>query len=215
MSMISWLRLLVVRAKRPLPILDLHAWTIFSLHYTAKFLLPCLSTRISPLPSSHLLSFPHISNPFQLNAEHSLTLPGATTGSIRNRISALRVKQRDLYESLGWDLPSGGAGHSTKKTPSKPSKSTTATPKSTGKSSGKRNFVVGSDDEDSDAGMGVETPSKKPRKVTVNEGKKGLGLKREVKREYDYDYGSEEEVVGAEVHTPKGYYGLGDDEEDY
>ncbi|EAT83235.1 hypothetical protein SNOG_09043 [Parastagonospora nodorum SN15] len=34
---------------------------------------------------------------------------------IRNRISALRVKQRNLYEEMGWDVPEGGAGHSAKK----------------------------------------------------------------------------------------------------
>ncbi|KAH4812793.1 hypothetical protein HBH61_079900 [Parastagonospora nodorum] len=40
---------------------------------------------------------------------------GTTVGSIRNRISALRVKQRNLYEEMGWDVPEGGAGHSAKK----------------------------------------------------------------------------------------------------
>jgi hypothetical protein len=35
--------------------------------------------------------------------------PGTSLGSIRNRISSLRVKQRNLYESLGWELPDGGA----------------------------------------------------------------------------------------------------------
>ncbi|KAF3038103.1 hypothetical protein E8E12_004028 [Didymella heteroderae] len=41
--------------------------------------------------------------------------PSATVGSIRNRISALRVKQRNMYEERGWQLPEGGAGHSAKK----------------------------------------------------------------------------------------------------
>ncbi|KAI8940605.1 hypothetical protein NX059_001878 [Plenodomus lindquistii] len=40
----------------------------------------------------------------------------ASTGSIRNRISKLRVQQRNLYEGLGWEVPEGGAGHSSKKT---------------------------------------------------------------------------------------------------
>jgi len=40
---------------------------------------------------------------------------GTTVGSIRNRISTLRVKQRNLYEEMGWDVPEGGAGHSAKK----------------------------------------------------------------------------------------------------
>lgn len=43
-------------------------------------------------------------------------------GSIRNRISTLRVKQRNMYEERGWELPEGGAGHSTKKTKATPSK---------------------------------------------------------------------------------------------
>ncbi|KAL5121762.1 hypothetical protein ACEQ8H_000449 [Pleosporales sp. CAS-2024a] len=41
--------------------------------------------------------------------------PGATQGSIRNRVSALRVKQRNLYEAMGWAVPEGGAAHSAKK----------------------------------------------------------------------------------------------------
>ncbi|EMD88324.1 hypothetical protein COCHEDRAFT_1109512, partial [Bipolaris maydis C5] len=66
-------------------------------------------------------------------------------GSIRNHISVLRIKQRDLYEQLGWTLPEGGAGHSSQK----------KTPKSAKKRNG---------DEDADDGDAVlETPSKKPR----------------------------------------------------
>lgn len=38
-----------------------------------------------------------------------------TVGSIRNRISALRIKQRNLYEEMGWQVPEGGAGYSAKK----------------------------------------------------------------------------------------------------
>ncbi|KAF2128346.1 hypothetical protein P153DRAFT_404397 [Dothidotthia symphoricarpi CBS 119687] len=45
----------------------------------------------------------------------STAFPGTTAGSIRNRISALRVKQRTLYDDLKWELPEGGAGHSAKK----------------------------------------------------------------------------------------------------
>lgn len=48
----------------------------------------------------------------------SSAFPGTTTGSIRNRISALRVKQRDMYEEAGWMLPEGGA----LKKPSMPAK---------------------------------------------------------------------------------------------
>ncbi|KAE8850685.1 hypothetical protein PTNB73_00297 [Pyrenophora teres f. teres] len=71
--------------------------------------------------------------------------PGTTTGSIRNRISALRVKQRDFYESMGWTLPEGGA---TKKTPSK------------------KKTPIKRDAEDAgvdDAEEAEQTPSKKPR----------------------------------------------------
>ncbi|KAF1915408.1 hypothetical protein BDU57DRAFT_429868, partial [Ampelomyces quisqualis] len=75
----------------------------------------------------------------------SSAFPGTTTGSIRNRISALRVKQRNLYEGLGWDVPEGGAGHSAKK-------------------SGKRG---GSEEE-----RGMETPSKKKPRVAKTKGKK-------------------------------------------
>jgi hypothetical protein len=62
---------------------------------------------------------------------------GTSPGSIRNRISALRVKQRNLYEELGWDMPEGGAARK---------KDTPKTPK-------KR---AGDDGDES-------TPSKKPR----------------------------------------------------
>ncbi|CAO2649586.1 Nn.00g069710.m01.CDS01 [Neocucurbitaria sp. VM-36] len=48
-------------------------------------------------------------------AQLSTAFPGTTKGSIRNRVSALRVKQRDLYEKLGWKVPEGGAGHSATK----------------------------------------------------------------------------------------------------
>ncbi|KAI4684238.1 hypothetical protein J4E81_009118 [Alternaria sp. BMP 2799] len=81
----------------------------------------------------------------------SSAFPGTSIGSIRNRISALRVKQRDLYLDLSWDLPEGGAGHSAKKT---------ATPRKT--ASGKKRGVdaVEGDGLDEDE---VATPSKKPR----------------------------------------------------
>ncbi|KAF1850870.1 uncharacterized protein K460DRAFT_350870 [Cucurbitaria berberidis CBS 394.84] len=93
----------------------------------------------------------------------SKAFSGTTIGSIRNRISALRVKQRDLYETLGWDVPEGGAGHSAKKTkggkrsidddsgepqtPTKKSRATKAkkTPKkggSDGESGGEKGLVV-------------------------------------------------------------------------
>ncbi|EMD67858.1 hypothetical protein COCSADRAFT_197582 [Bipolaris sorokiniana ND90Pr] len=77
-------------------------------------------------------------------------------GSIRNRISVLRIKRRDLYEQLGWTLPEGGAGHSSqKKTP---------------KSAKKRNADESADD------AALETPSKKPR---VRKGKKDIAVKKE------------------------------------
>ncbi|KAI4918659.1 hypothetical protein J4E90_003046 [Alternaria incomplexa] len=82
----------------------------------------------------------------------SSAFPGTSIGSIRNRISALRVKQRDLYLELSWDLPEGGAGHSAKKTATTPRK----TP------GGKKRGVdaVEGDGLDEDE---VATPSKKPR----------------------------------------------------
>jgi hypothetical protein len=55
-------------------------------------------------------------HPTILTLAHTLTLhAGTTVGSIRNRISALRVKQRNLYEEMGWEVPEGGAGQSVKK----------------------------------------------------------------------------------------------------
>ncbi|KAJ4367161.1 hypothetical protein N0V83_007691 [Neocucurbitaria cava] len=78
-----------------------------------------------------------------------------STGAIRNRISGLRVKQRDLYEKLGWELPEGGAGHSAKK------------PKG-----GKRGV---SEDGGGAGGAEPETPSKKPR---VKKAKKEAAAKK-------------------------------------
>ncbi|KAH7348083.1 hypothetical protein BKA66DRAFT_601479 [Pyrenochaeta sp. MPI-SDFR-AT-0127] len=74
---------------------------------------------------------------------------GITTGSIRNRISALRVKQRDLYDGLNWELPDGGAGHSAKK------------PRG-----GKR----AADDD----GGEPETPTKKPRAKKAKKSKEAM-----------------------------------------
>ncbi|RAR00172.1 hypothetical protein DDE82_007555 [Stemphylium lycopersici] len=87
--------------------------------------------------------------------------PGTTVGSIRNRISALRVKQRDMYDSLNWTLPEGGAGHSAKRTPGKKA----ITPR-------KR----GGDGSGGDGDDAVETPSKKPR---AGKGKKDAPNKGE------------------------------------
>ncbi|EUC29902.1 hypothetical protein COCCADRAFT_42458, partial [Bipolaris zeicola 26-R-13] len=77
----------------------------------------------------------------------STAFPGTKIGSIRNHISVLRVKQRDLYEQLGWTLPEGAAGHSAQK----------KTPRSVRKRSG-------DDAEARDAReAGLESPSKKAR----------------------------------------------------
>jgi hypothetical protein len=46
---------------------------------------------------------------------------GTSNGSIRNRMFALHVKQRNLYEDLGWDVPEGGATRK-KETPKTPKK---------------------------------------------------------------------------------------------
>ncbi|KAE8842244.1 hypothetical protein HRS9139_01541 [Pyrenophora teres f. teres] len=86
--------------------------------------------------------------------------PGTTTGSIRNRISALRVKQRDFYESMGWTLPEGGA---TKKTPSK------------------KKTPIKRDAEDAgvdDAEEAEQTPSKKAKSAAeAEEGSESEGKK--------------------------------------
>ncbi|KAI4915389.1 uncharacterized protein J4E92_009343 [Alternaria infectoria] len=82
----------------------------------------------------------------------SSAFPGTSIGSIRNRISALRVKQRDLYLDLAWDLPEGGAGHSAKKTATTPRK----TPGSKKRGAEAGDGADGEEDE-------VATPSKKPR----------------------------------------------------
>ncbi|KAH7087694.1 hypothetical protein FB567DRAFT_592363 [Paraphoma chrysanthemicola] len=68
------------------------------------------------------------------------TAMGTSEGSIRNRISTLRVKQRNMYEALKWQLPEGGA---TKKT------------------SPKKRGAAGADDDGSGE---QETPTKKARK---------------------------------------------------
>ncbi|KAF1838982.1 hypothetical protein BDW02DRAFT_644110 [Decorospora gaudefroyi] len=80
----------------------------------------------------------------------STAFPGTSTGSIRNRISALRVKQRDMYADAGWELPEGGAGHSAKKAAAPARK--------------KRNADADGSDE-------VQTPSKKPRAKRVKKDK--------------------------------------------
>jgi hypothetical protein len=90
--------------------------------------------------------------------------PGTTTGSIRNRISALRVKQRNLYESLGWDVPEGGAGHSAKK-------KEPVTPRK------KRKWDVGLDDEK--AGSAKKVKKEKVEVEVEEEDGEGVGVKEE------------------------------------
>ncbi|KAH8632693.1 hypothetical protein IG631_11327 [Alternaria alternata] len=109
---------------------------------------------------------------------------GTSTGSIRNRISALRVKQRDLYLELSWELPEGGAGHSAKKA-SKNSTPKTGTPK--------RKADGGFDDGSGEGGGDeVKTPSKKPR---------GRKPKAEVK-EKSVEKDGEEDVEVEEDYVP-------------
>ena len=72
-----------------------------------------LPSHLHSIPSSLNSPTPHIQSPTPPLTPH----PGTSLGSIRNRISARRVKQRDLYLDLSWDLPEGGAGHSANKTP--------------------------------------------------------------------------------------------------
>ncbi|KAH9860275.1 hypothetical protein IAQ61_012060 [Plenodomus lingam] len=99
-----------------------------------------------------------------------------STGSIRNRVSKLRVQQRTLYEELGWELPEGGA---TKRTAnaSGSSGTPTATPK-------KRVAGVGAGAGPAD-GLEAEqgTPTKKARGQVKVAGKPKAGGKKSVQQD--------------------------------
>ena len=110
-------------------------------HTTAHHLPPSIPSSLHP-------TTPHIQSQTPKLTPH----PGTSIGSIRNRISALRVKQRDLYLDLSWDLPEGGAGHSAKKT--------ATTPRKTPLSKKRGVDAVEADGLDEEE---VATPSKKPR----------------------------------------------------
>ncbi|KAL1793747.1 hypothetical protein ACET3X_008729 [Alternaria dauci] len=113
----------------------------------------------------------------------SSAFPGTSVGSIRNRISMLRVKQRDLYLELAWELPEGGAGHSAMKA----TKNGSATPKN-GTPRGKKRVADGAFDDVS--GEEVKTPSKKAR------GRKAKGVEKEKESgEEGEDGGVEEDDV--------------------
>ncbi|KAG9195876.1 hypothetical protein G6011_00997 [Alternaria panax] len=100
----------------------------------------------------------------------SSIFPGTSTGSIRNRISALCVKQRDLYFELDWQPPEGAAGHGGKKS----TKNSTSKNKTTTVNAGAGGDADAGADADADAdadteqGTEADTPSKKklaaPRK---------------------------------------------------
>jgi hypothetical protein len=135
---------------------------------------------LSTLPH-HLPSGPHIRHPGANMRDNSiLTSTGTTTGSIRNRISALRVQQRDLYESLGWDVPEGGAGHSAKKpgsakpgpkrkndgTDSMPGTPTPAK-KGAGLFAGKKRAATEDSEGEGEGGSVQGTPTPKGKKVKV------------------------------------------------
>ncbi|CAN9141756.1 unnamed protein product [Alternaria alternata] len=118
----------------------------------------------------------------------SSAFPGTSTGSIRNRISALRVKQRDLYLELSWELPEGGAGHSAKKA-SKNSTPKTGTPK---------RKADGGFDNGSGEGGGeeVKTPSKKPRGRKPKAGVKEKSVDKErVEEDGEEDVEVEEDYI--------------------
>ncbi|CAG5188750.1 uncharacterized protein ALTATR162_LOCUS12024 [Alternaria atra] len=105
-------------------------------HPVSPFLIPYIST----FPPSHL--FP---------------IFRTSIGSIRNRISTLRVKQRDLYLELSWELPEGGAGHSAKKTAK-------TTPRKTASAKKRTADAIGDGfGDEGENGEEIETPSKKPR----------------------------------------------------
>ncbi|KAH9872600.1 hypothetical protein J1614_004993 [Plenodomus biglobosus] len=85
-----------------------------------------------------------------------------STGSIRNRVSKLRVQQRTLYEELGWELPDGGgAAHSARKNGG----AAAATPKKMGsRKRGAGGAGAGAGGEGEGEGEGEGTP-KKARRV--------------------------------------------------
>ncbi|EUC44127.1 hypothetical protein COCMIDRAFT_27514 [Bipolaris oryzae ATCC 44560] len=133
----------------------------------------------------------------------STAFPGTKVGSIRNHISILRIKQRDLYEQLGWTLPEGGTGPSTqKKTPKKRTADGSEagdTARDTLSKKTPRSARKRSADADDD---GVDTPSKKPR---ARKGGKGTGVKKEEKEE------EEEEVLDTILGSVKEEEGVEDE----
>ncbi|CAN9365395.1 unnamed protein product [Alternaria alternata] len=144
-----------------------------------------LSNLFSDSPA-HPFCMPFRQAPILKLSQAISSFPGTSTGSIRNRISALRVKQRDLYLELSWELPEGGAGHSAKKA-SKNSTPKIGTPK--------RKVDGGFDDGSGEGGEEVKTPSKKPR---------GRNPKAEVK-EKSVDKESVEEDAEQDVEVEKDY----------
>jgi hypothetical protein len=117
---------------------------------------------------------------------------GTSIGSIRNRISALRVKQRDLYLELAWDLPEGGAGHSAKKTAGTPRKTPTTKKRAAD--------MLDADDAVDAEGEEMGTPSKKPRAKKAK-GKKGDEVIKEesVEGKVDLGDGIKEEDIDEEL----------------
>lgn len=145
----------------------------------------------SPLPYPHPIHshthtpVPQPPNPQLIPRPHI----GTSTGSIRNRISALRVKQRDLYLELNWDLPEGAAGHSAKKNSG--TRPGTSTPKT---GTPKKRAADADAGEEGEAG----TPSKKPRARKAKAGKK----EKDVVEESLGEGGLEEGDGDAEVEEP-------------
>jgi hypothetical protein len=157
-----------------------------SLPPTASYLLTTFFPTFSLTPQPIHSVYPSAKPQSSISQANS-SFPGTSTGSIRNRISALRVKQRDLYLELSWELPEGGAGHSAKKA-SKNSTPKTGTPK--------RKADGGFDDGSGEGGgEEVKTPSKKPR---------GRKPKAEVK-EKSVDKGSVEEDGEEDVEVEGDY----------
>jgi hypothetical protein len=146
-----------------------------------------------------------LSNPSSLPSNTHTT--GTTVGSIRNHISALRVKQRDAYEDLGWELPEGAAGYSNKKAAGTPKKSTAGTPKKslagtpkkspagTPKKSTAGTKKRGADESGDDL---EETPAKKEKKPLAKKAKKE-DVKKASDEEVEEACGVKEDMLEDEV----------------
>ncbi|USP75698.1 hypothetical protein yc1106_02972 [Curvularia clavata] len=91
--------------------------------------------------------------------------PGVSTGGIRNRISNLRIKQRELYESLGWALPESVAANGGKRAP-KAAKKRGADESDAADETPKKKVTKKRVADESEGAGEEETPKKKKRTTT-------------------------------------------------